>query len=110
MTKGCSDAYLAEIDACPEPGLDTLFAAALGRYLDRIGAGVFIELVELEVAVIVAGGFRNGAAVLVETNARAFNAIHHAVALGRERAADEAFRVAPEIAVVDARAGAQFAL
>src|SRR5260370_11513908 len=59
-----SDPYFAEIDACPELGLDGLLAPALDRYLDDIGAGVLIELVEFEVAVVIAGGLRNGAAVL----------------------------------------------
>src|ERR1700730_11843895 len=58
------DTYLAETDACPEPGLDGLLAPALDRYLDDIGTRVLIELVEFEVAVIVALGFRNRAAVL----------------------------------------------
>ena len=44
---------LAEIDADAERGLDRLLAPAGRRDLDRVGAGIFVELVEFEIAVVV---------------------------------------------------------
>src|SRR2546421_9758549 len=84
-------------------GLDRFLGPSGGGNLDHVAAGILVELVELEVAVVVAGGLRDGAAILQQAYAGAFEAVDHAVRLDRERAADEAFRVAPEIAVIDPR-------
>src|ERR1051325_515064 len=95
---------LAEIDAVAELRRDG-FPASSGRLdLDRVGARVPVELVELEVAVVVARRLGHGAAVLHQPHLRALDAVDHAALLGRHRAADEAFCVAPEVAVPDARA------
>src|SRR5262245_66340670 len=99
---------LAEIDAVSKTGFDRFFAPALRRYLDDVRARAFVELVEFEIAVVVARGLRDRSAILTEANARALVAIDDAVRLRCQRAADEAFRVAPEIAVINPRTGAQF--
>src|SRR5262245_48681930 len=99
---------LAEIDAGPETGFDGFFAPALHRYLDDVRARALVELVEFEIAIIIARGLRDRSAILAEANARALDAIDDAIHLRRQRAADEAFRVAPEIAVVNPRMAAQF--
>src|SRR5262249_26780689 len=104
------DADLAEIDARPEACLDGPGAPPCGRNLDEIGAGIFVEPVELEVAVVVARRLGDGAPVLAKRNARPLDAIDDAVCFRRQRAADEAFGVAPEVAVVHARPGTQLAL
>src|SRR6516165_9350172 len=98
---------LAEIDAGPESCFDGFLAPALRRYLDEIRARAFIELVEFEVAIVIARRLRDRSAILAEANARALDAIDDAIHLRRQRAADEAFRVAPEIAVINPRAAAQ---
>src|SRR5262249_10332229 len=69
-----------------------------------------IEPVELEVAVIVARRFRQERPALHQPNARALDAIDGTIRLCGERTADEAFRIAPQIAIVDARPRAQFGL
>src|SRR5215470_9716123 len=101
---------LAEIDAGPETRFDGFLVPALRRYLDQIRARALVELVEFEIAIIVARGLRDRSAILAEANARAVDAIDDAIRLRRQRAADEAFRVAPEIAVIDPRTAAQFGL
>src|SRR5215472_7466603 len=101
---------LAEIDAGPETRFDGFLVPALRRYLDQIRARALIELVEFEIAIIVARGLRDRSAILAEANTRALDAIDDAIRLRRQRAADEAFRVAPEIAVIDPRTAAQFGL
>src|SRR5262245_20379314 len=93
---------LAEIDAGAELRFDRLRAAAR-RDLDHVAARVLAQPVESEVAVIVARGFRHDAAVLHQPHARAFDAIDESAGLGRDRAADEARRVAPQVAIVHAR-------
>src|SRR5262245_14318656 len=100
----------AEIDAGPQSCFDGPLASPLCRYLDEICARILIELVEFEIAVIIAGRLRDRSAVLDQANARALDAIDHAVRFRRHGAANETLRVAPEIAVVDARASAQFRL
>src|SRR5262245_9302084 len=100
----------AEIDARTELRLDRPLGAAGGGNLDEVRTGILVQLVEFEVAVVVAHRLRDGPAVLAEADARAFDAIDDAVRLGRQRAADEAFRIAPEIAVVDTRLGPGFRL
>src|SRR5262245_7921276 len=99
---------LAEIDAGPETGFDRFFAPALRRYLDDVRARALVELVEFEIAIVVACRLRDRSAILAEANARTLDAIDDAARLRRQRAADEAFRVAPEIAVINPRTGAQF--
>src|SRR6266446_8746501 len=47
---------LAEIDTDAEPRLDGFRCPALRLDLDRVGAGILIESIEFEVAVIVARG------------------------------------------------------
>src|SRR5262245_14841648 len=59
---------------------------------------------------MVAHRLRHDPAVLAEADVRALNAIEDAVRLRRQRAADETFRIAPEIAVVDPRLGPGFRL
>ena len=75
--------------------------------LHDIGARVLVELVEFEVAVVVARRLGDRDAVARQPHGRALDAIDDAIGLGRERAADEAFRIAPEVAVVDPRLGAE---
>src|SRR5262245_17368543 len=87
---------LAQIDAFAKLRFDRLLLAALAD-LDHIGAGVFLELVELEVAVVIACGLRHHLAILRKLHARAFNAVDYAAHLGRDAAADEGSRIAPEI-------------
>src|SRR5262245_16970686 len=99
---------LAEIDAGTETGSDPFVAPALRRYLDDVRARALVELVEFEIAIIIARGLRDRSAILAETNARTLDAIDDAARLRRQRAADEAFRVAPEIAVINPRMAAQF--
>src|SRR5438128_3468477 len=96
FSKWRSEADLAEVDAHTEFCTDRLFAP-LRPDLDHITAGVLVELVEFEVAVIVAPGLGDRTTVLEEAHARALDAIDDAVRLRRNRAADETFRVAPEI-------------
>src|SRR5215813_4841940 len=83
---------LTQIDACSELRLDRRLRAARGCDLDRVAAGVLLELVELEVPVIVAHRLGHDAAVLDEPHARALDAVDRAIRLGRQRAADEALR------------------
>src|SRR5262249_23256033 len=98
---------LAEIDAGPETRFDELLIPALRRYLDQIRARALVELVEFEIAIMVARGLRDRSAILAEANARTLDAIDDAIRLRRKRAADEAFRVPPEIAIITPRMGAQ---
>src|SRR5262245_50225863 len=98
----------AEIDAGPETCFDGFLAPALRQYLDEIRARALVELVEFKIAIIVARRLRDRSAILTESNARALDAIDDTVRFRRQRAADEAFRVAPEIAVINPRTGAQF--
>src|SRR5215472_18665020 len=100
---------LAEIDAGAERRLDGLGPAAREN-LHRVAAGIFAELVEFEIAVIVGGGRRDRRAVLEELHAGALDAIDRAVLLLRHRAADEAFRIAPQVAVIDSRTRPEFGL
>src|SRR5262245_23537528 len=97
---------LAQIDAFPKFRFDGLLLAVLAD-LDHVGAGAFLELVELEVAVVVTGGLRHQLAILQKLHARAFNTVDYAARLGRYAAADEAGRIAPEVAVVDPRLAAE---
>ena len=85
----------------------TAFLLALGRDFHDIGARVLVELVELEVAVVVARGLGDQQAAAQQPHARALDAVDDAVCLRRERAADEAFRIAPQVAVIDARLGGE---
>src|SRR5258705_1319834 len=101
---------LAQIDALAELRLDRLPGPAGHLDLDGVGAGAFVELVELEIPVVVARRLRPRLAGLQEPDFRALDAIDGAALLGRQRAADEAGRIAPEIAVVDARQGAELGL
>src|SRR5439155_14562413 len=71
--------------------------------LDRIGARALVELVEFEIPVVVAGRLRDQRAVAQQPYARALQVIDAAIRLRRERAADEAFRIAPQVSVVDPR-------
>src|SRR5262249_59508840 len=98
---------LSELDAGTETGFDGFFAPALRRYLDDVRARALVELVEFEVAIVIARRLRDRSAILAEANAGALDAIDDAIHLRRQRAADEAFRVAPEIAVINPGAGAQ---
>src|SRR5271170_1976831 len=91
---------LAEIDADAEIGLQNLGPAA-GVDLQRVAARILVEPVEFEIAVIIGRGHGDGGAVLDELHARARDAIDGAVLFLGERAADEAFRIAPQIAVID---------
>src|SRR5206468_9835293 len=100
---------LAEIDAGAELGLDGP-AAAARRDLHHIAPRILLQPVETEVAVIVANGLAHDAAVLGQTHARTLDALDDAVHVARYRAADKAFRVAPQVAVVDARPGAELGL
>src|SRR5258708_25764289 len=81
---------LAEIDAGAEVGLHGLGSAA-GENLQHIAAGIFIEPIEFEVAVIVGRRHRYRNAVLDQLHAGAFHAIDHAVLRLGDRAAAEAF-------------------
>src|SRR5712671_7486349 len=101
---------LAQIDALAELRLDRLPGPAGRLDLDRIGAGALVELVELEIPVVVARRLRHRLAGLQEPDFGALDAVDGAALLGRQRAADEAGRIAPEIAVVDARPGAELGL
>src|SRR5215469_15480362 len=101
---------LAEIDAGPETRFDGFLVPALRRYLDDVRARALVELVEFEIAIVVARRLRDRSAILAEANARALDAIDDAIDLRRQRSADEAFRVAPEIAVIDPGAAAQLGL
>src|SRR5712672_2575455 len=94
--------YLTEIDARSELRVHCL-GAAVRRYFDHVFARTLVELVELEIPVTVAGGLRDQAAVLEQSYAGALDAVDDAVCLRRDAAADETFRIAPQIAVVDPR-------
>src|SRR5260370_2995105 len=69
-----------------------------------------MELVEFEVAIVGARRLSDRSAILAEANARALDAIDDAIHLRRQGAADEALRVAPEIAIIHPGAGAQLGL
>src|SRR5262249_14534100 len=60
--------------------------------------------------VVVACGFRDQRAAPRQAHAGALDAIDRAVRLRRQRAANEALRIAPEVAVIDARRRPQFGL
>src|SRR5579872_1691189 len=100
---------LAQIDADAETGFDGL-RPATGENLHRVAAGILVETIEFEIAVIVRSRHRDRRAVFQELHACALDAIDHAVLSLGHRAADEALRVAPEIAVIDARLRAKFRL
>src|SRR5215467_15042555 len=101
---------LAEIDAGPETRFDGFLAPARRRYFNQVRARAFVELVEFEIAIVVTRRLRDRSAILAEANARALDAIDDAIDFRRQRAADEALRVAPEIAVINPRAAAQLGL
>src|SRR5215467_12401629 len=90
------DSYLTQIDAFAELGVHGFLLAALGD-LDHISAGVFLELVELEVAVVVARRLSHHLAALHELHACTLDAVDDAVGFARDAAADEASRITPEI-------------
>src|SRR5580700_4987272 len=69
---------LAQIDAGAERGLERPGAAA-GENLHGVAAGILVELVEFEIAVIVGGGHRHRHAVLDQLDAGAFDAVDDAV-------------------------------
>src|SRR3974390_1992295 len=73
-------------------------------------AGILVEPVELEVAVIVRRRHRNASAILDELDAGAFDAVDNAILLPGNRAADEAFGVAPQVAVIAPRFCAKLGL
>src|SRR5665811_1201947 len=90
------------IDAGAELGAEGLLGPAGRRDLDGVFARILVQPVEFEVAVIVGGGLRHHGAALEQAHAGALDAIDDAICLHRDRAADEAFCVAPQILVVDA--------
>src|SRR6476620_6200576 len=98
--------YFAEVDASAEIRLDRLAGVPWRGDLDLVAARILVELVELEVAVVVARHFSDRAAVPGQANACSLHAIDRAIRLRCQCAADEAFRIAPEIAVIDPRLGA----
>src|SRR6267142_229786 len=98
--------YLAQVDAFAEFGVHALLLPAFGN-LHHIGARALLELVELEVAIVVGRRFRHHLAALQKLDACALDAVDDAIDLRRNAAADEAGRIAPEVAVVDARLAAQ---
>src|SRR5215475_4535591 len=98
---------LAEIDAGAELGRDR-FAAAARQDLDHIRPRALAQPIKFEIAEIIARGLGDDAAILQQAHARALDAIDHAVGFRRDRPADEARRVAPEVAVIDARPRAEF--
>src|SRR5215813_15632246 len=99
---------LAQIDARAEFGLDRLLPAVLVRDFDDIYARILVELVKFEVAVVVTCRLSHDSAVLEEPHTRALDAVDDAVRFGRDRSANEAFRVAPEIAIIDPRLRGEF--
>src|SRR5258708_536686 len=100
---------LAEIDAGAEVGLHGLGWAA-GENRQHIGAGIFMDLIEFEVAVFVGRRHLYRNAVLDQLHAGASDPIAHAVLGLGDRAADEAFGIAPKIAVIDPRLRIQLRL
>src|SRR5579883_1247086 len=98
---------LAEADAVAELRVDDLLRPPRRLDLERVGAGILVEVVELEVAVVVAPRLRDRAAILHEPHLGALDTVDRAVLLGRDRAADEALGVTPQIAVPHARARAE---
>src|SRR5215470_16456533 len=104
MTQLNSD--LTQIDAFAELGVYALLLAAF-RNLDRIGAGVFLEPVKFEVAVVVACRFRDDLAALQQLHTCAFDTVDDAIGLGRDAAADEAGRITPEVAIINPRLAAE---
>src|ERR1700731_3964244 len=100
---------LAEIGAGAERDIHGLGAAA-AKDLHGITAGFLVEPVEFEVAVIVGGGHRDRGAVPDQLHAGALDAIDRAVLLLGDRAADEALRIAPQVAVIDPRLRADVGL
>src|SRR4029077_3083360 len=100
---------LAEIDAGAEIGFHGLGAAA-GENLHGIAAGILLETIEFEVAVIVGRRHRDRNAVLDQLHAGALDAIDDAVLVPGHRAADEAFGIAPQVAIVDPRLRVQLRL
>src|ERR1051325_113623 len=95
---------LAQGNARAEAGVEHLGAAEC-HHGNGVAARILVELVELEVAVVVGGGARDGLAVLDQMDVRALDAIDHAAHFRRDAATDEAFAVAPEVAVIDPRLG-----
>src|SRR5262249_14973690 len=102
------DKNLAQVDARAEFCLDCFLPAVLVRDFDHIYSRVLVELVKFEVAVVVVCRLAHASAVREEPAARALDAIDAASAFGGDRTANEAFRVAPEIAVIDPRLGGEF--
>src|SRR4029077_20987849 len=100
---------LAEIDAGAEIGFHGLGPAA-GENLHGIAAGILVESIEFEVAVIIGGRPRDRNAVLDQLHAGALDAVDDAVLGLGHRTADEAFGIAPQVAVIDARLGAELGL
>src|SRR5262249_53958314 len=98
---------LAEIDADPQGGGDRLWLSPRRRNFDCVVARVLVELVELEVAVVVARCLGNDRTVVQQPYACALDAIDDPARFRRERATDEAFRIAPQVAVIDARLRAE---
>src|SRR5260370_5688149 len=88
-----SQPYLAQIDALAELRLDRLAGPAGRLDLDRVGAGAFIEPVELEIPVVVARRLSHRLAALHQPDFGALDAVDGAALLGRQRAADEAGRI-----------------
>src|SRR5215469_7035821 len=107
VKSGMLQSDLAEIDAGAKVRLHGFLPTALAFDFDRVGAGTLVELVEFEVAVIVGSGLRHDGARLDEAYKRIFDAVHDAVRLRRYGAADEAFGVAPQVAIVDPGLGVE---
>src|SRR5208282_6196650 len=82
----------------------------LGRDLHDIAPRVLVEPIKPEVAEVIAHRFSNGEVILHKPYLRTLNAVHTLTAIGRDSAADEAFRVAPQVAVIDARPGVKLGL
>src|ERR1700683_4239251 len=105
----CLHRDLAEIDAGPEICFHGLGPAA-GENLHAIAAGILVELIEFEVAVIVGRRHRDRNAVLDQLHARALDATAATVFRFGDRAADEAFGITPQVAIVDPRFRVQLRL
>jgi 3-oxoacid CoA-transferase subunit B len=97
-------------ELAPGVDLDRLRRVPGGSDLESVAAGILRQLVEFEIAVIVAHGLRDQLAALAQRDRGALDAIDDAGRLGRQRAADEAGRIAPEVAVIDPRLGAELGL
>src|SRR4051812_14876676 len=98
---GMLQTNIAEIDADAEPGVEC-FLPAFGRDFDLISPGVLCELVEFEIAIVISGRRGDRLAALEQPHGGALDAVDDVIGFRRHRAADEAGRVAPEIAIIDA--------